>query len=84
MIKFIVFVVLVIGEFEVCEGGVMVVSGEVFVFYKFFYILDDESKCILFFRKLVKIIGLDFMVDEVYREFRLRGYEYGFKFCGIF
>lgn len=83
MIKFTVSVVPATGEFEVCEGGTMVASGEVSTPYKSLHTLDDESKCILSPRKSAKSTGPDLKADEVYREFRLRGYEYGPKFCGI-
>lgn len=83
MIKFAVSVVPTTGEFEVCEGGAIVASGEVTAPHQPLHTLNDETECILSPKKSAKNAGPELMAEEVYREFRLRGYEYGPKFCGI-
>lgn len=69
------------GEFEVCEGETLVASGEVFSPHRPLRTLGDEMEYIL--SPKPQRAELAMTLEEVYREFRLRGYEYGPKFRGI-
>ena len=70
------------GYFEVCEGDTPVVTGHV-MRMRSDKPKDEEPVC-----RLVRSIDRDgtnkrLTAREVYREFRLRGYEYGPHFQGI-
>ncbi|XP_061181837.1 fatty acid synthase-like [Saccostrea echinata] len=83
VIKFTVSLIPSTGEFEVCEGGTLVASGVVETPYKPLTTLSDETEYVLSPSKQTKNVTPELTLEEVYREFKLRGYEYGPKFCGI-
>jgi fatty acid synthase len=82
MAIFTVSIVPSTGEFKVCRADTLVASGEVFCPRRFIQTSDDEKDSILL-PDLSPPGTLCMTQEEVYREFRLRGYEYGPEFCGI-
>lgn len=65
------------GRFEICEGGSLAVSGKI-------YVPEDIETSQLSLKPLsVDKSGLLMNTGDVYKELRLRGYDYGGKFRGI-
>ncbi|XP_062605841.1 fatty acid synthase-like [Saccostrea cucullata] len=83
VVKFTVSLIPSTGDFEVCEGGTLVARGVVEAPYKPLTTLSDETEYVLSPSKQTKNVTPELSLEEVYREFKLRGYEYGAKFCGI-
>lgn len=65
------------GRFEICEGGSLAVSGKI-------YVPEDIDSSQLQLNPLATdASGLVMNTNDVYKELRLRGYDYGGKFRGI-
>lgn len=65
------------GRFEICEGGSLAVSGKI-------YVPEDMDTTQLKLKPLsTDKSGLLMNTGDVYKELRLRGYDYGGKFRGI-
>ena len=80
-VKFVIRMMETSGEFSISEGGAIVVSGRVFVpeepVLKLAHIVEEHSK-----------IGVNEEVitltpKDIYKELRVRGYDYGPSFQGI-
>ncbi|XP_055312062.1 fatty acid synthase-like [Sitodiplosis mosellana] len=64
-------------RFEICEGGSLTVSGKI-------YVPEDVELEQLPLDPLEQDkSGLPLKTNDVYRELRLRGYDYAGKFCGV-
>lgn len=78
-VKFLINIFDGSGEFEICEGGSVAVSGKI-------YSPDDISKEILDLPKPKEVSGSDILPlssSDIYKELRLRGYDYDGIFRGI-
>ncbi|XP_031635247.1 fatty acid synthase-like [Contarinia nasturtii] len=65
------------GQFDICEGNSLTVSGKISVF-------DDTVHESLSLPPLEQDkSGLALTTDDIYMDLGLRGYDYGGKFCGI-
>jgi hypothetical protein len=67
------------GNFEVCEGGVAVVSGTVRVPDN----VSHERASLEFFEQQTRDDLLKLSSQDIYKELRLRGYSYHGDFCGL-
>ena len=78
-VKFLINIFEGSGDFEICEGGSVAVSGKI-------YLPEDPTKELLDLPKPDikddKEI-LDLLSTDVYKELRLRGYDYNDIFKGI-
>lgn len=73
LVILIVYFMLVFNKFNVFEGDSLVVFGKIFMLELF--VLSEDFKVDFLFEEEVYLI-----VDCIYREFRLCGYDYGFIF----
>ncbi|KAL5018316.1 hypothetical protein ScPMuIL_004038 [Solemya velum] len=82
-VKLDVSIMPLTGNFEVCEAGSLVVSGSIAILTRedpvSFY--DDYQMKFPF--KENRELDLQLKADDIYKEFRLRGYDYGPKFRPI-
>lgn len=69
----IVYVMLVLNKFDVLEGESLVVIGK--MFFLELLVLIEVFKDVFLVEEDVYLIG-----DCIYKELRLRGYDYGFIF----
>ena len=67
------------GKFEVVEGGTAVVSGTVQVPDN----VSHESASLEFFQPQTSDDLLELSSQDIYKELRLRGYNYHRDFCGL-
>jgi len=67
------------GKFEVFEGGAAVVSGTVQVPDS----VTREGASLEFFEPLTSDDLLELSSQDIYKELRLRGYNYHGDFCGL-
>jgi fatty acid synthase len=67
------------GNFEVFEGGATVVSGTVRVPDN----VSNERASLEFTEPLTSDDLLELSSEDIYKELRLRGYNYGGAFCGL-
>jgi len=67
------------GKFEVVEGGAAVVSGRVQVPDN----VSHESASLEFFQPQNSDDLLELSSQDIYKELRLRGYNYHGDFCGL-
>ncbi|XP_013390789.1 fatty acid synthase isoform X1 [Lingula anatina] len=80
-VKFEICIMQSTGEFEICENGAMVASGKVYVPTEpgsqksTEYTLEDDEEPAQEWRDLTS--------GDIYKELRLRGYDYGPTFQGI-
>ncbi|XP_049273436.1 fatty acid synthase-like [Rhipicephalus sanguineus] len=79
-VKFLVNVMRASGEFEVCEGGVLVASGRIRVAEEGDNFSDPEPPLCPSVKSLA-ICQLN--SEDIYKEFRLRGFQYSGRFQGI-
>lgn len=80
-VKFLINILEGSGEFEICEGGSVAVSGKI-------YSPEDVDREMLDLPKPQKFVSdtadiLPLSSSDVYKELRLRGYDYGGPFKGI-
>lgn len=77
-VKFLVNVFEGSGDFEICEGGSVAVSGKI-------YKPENVNKEILNLAepKSSKIDALPLAAGDIYKELRLRGYDYDGQFKGV-
>lgn len=78
-VKFLINIFEGSGEFEICEGGSVAVSGKI-------YVPEDVSKEMLKLPKLEVPVEKDILplsTVDIYKELRLRGYDYSGAFKGI-
>lgn len=78
-VKFLINIFDGTGDFELCEGGSVVVSGRIFV-------PEDIEKEQLDLPAPIQPAEpelLPLRTSDVYKDLRLRGYDYGGVFCGI-
>jgi len=78
-IEFVVMVQKGTGNFEVVEGGVAVVSGTVQVPDN----VSHETAILEFFEPHTSDNLLELSSQDIYKELRLRGYNYCGDFCGL-
>jgi fatty acid synthase len=78
-IEFIIMVQKGTGNFEVFEGGATVVSGTVRVPEN----VSDETTSLKFFEAQTGDNLLELSSQDIYKEFRLRGYNLHGDFCGL-
>ncbi|KAL1480339.1 hypothetical protein MTO96_051117 [Rhipicephalus appendiculatus] len=76
--RFLVNVMRASGEFEISERGTVVASGTIRAAYEKETILDAES-----LNSPTDTLTYDLDAEDVYKELRLRGYEYHGPFLGI-
>jgi len=67
------------GNFEVFEGGTAVVSGTVQVSDN----VSHESASLEFFQPPTSDDLVELSSEDIYKELRLRGYNYHEDFCGL-
>ncbi|XP_064478735.1 fatty acid synthase-like [Ornithodoros turicata] len=77
-VKFLVNVMRASGDFEVCEAGTVAASGKIFL-------VEEGTKNFLDKEPPVapETIAYDLDTENIYKELRLRGYEYSGSFQGI-
>jgi fatty acid synthase len=78
-VKFLINIFEGTGDFELCESGSVAVSGRI-------YVPEDVSKEVLNLKKQVPEVSKDLLSlngSDVYKELRLRGYDYDGIFRGI-
>lgn len=78
-VRFLINIFEASGEFELCESGSVAVSGRI-------YVPEDVSKEVLHLTKPTPQITKDLLpltTSDVYKELRLRGYDYDGIFRGI-
>jgi fatty acid synthase len=78
-IEFVIMVQKGSGEFEVFEGGAAVVSGTVQVTDN----VCHEGASLKFFEPQTGDNLLELSSQDIYKELRLRGYNYHGDFCGL-
>jgi len=78
-IEFVIRVQKGSGNFEVFEGGATVVSGTVRVPDK----VSHERSSLEFFEQQTSDDLLELSSRDIYKELRLRGYNYHGDFCGL-
>lgn len=71
------------GKFEVCENGTLVSSGCVRAASDDGMILESNDACPAETCGDSKSEALNLNSDDIYKELRLRGYDYGPSFRGI-
>jgi fatty acid synthase, animal type len=76
-IKFGISISTYSGTFEICESGSLVVSGKISIPEN----VEKEQLSLKFTEKETK--GLPLNTNDIYKELRLRGYDYGGVFQGI-
>ena len=76
-VKFLVNIFHVSGQFELCESGTVVVNGRISAITE-----EDVSNEIL---NVSPDTDTEFALlsNDVYKELRLRGYDYANEFCGV-
>ncbi|XP_054923034.2 fatty acid synthase-like [Dermacentor andersoni] len=67
------------GQFEISEGGGVAASGRIRMAGENEKIIDVEPPC----RNAADLVSCDLDAEEVYKELRLRGFDYGSQFQGI-
>jgi fatty acid synthase len=67
------------GNFEVAEGGAVVVSGTVELLEN----ISHETASLEFFEPQTSDDLLQLSSQDIYKELRLRGYNYQGDFCGL-
>lgn len=77
-VRFMVNVMRVSGEFEVCEAGAVAASGRVYLAEVGQKLLDHEAPS-----EPPETVTFDLDAEDIYKELRLRGYEYSGSFQGI-
>ncbi|CAN8002218.1 unnamed protein product [Ixodes hexagonus] len=77
-VRFMVNVMRVSGEFEVCEAGTVAASGRIFLAEDGQKLLDHEPPS-----GPPETVTFDLEAEDIYKELRLRGYEYSGSFQGI-
>ncbi|KAK3092037.1 hypothetical protein FSP39_024632 [Pinctada imbricata] len=82
-VKFDVSVMKATGEFEICESGALVASGVVHTPTEPLRTFYDETDNIQTPISPNRLSQIPLSMSDVYKEFRLRGYEYGPTFQGI-
>jgi fatty acid synthase len=78
-IEFVIMVQKGSGNFEVVEGGVAVVSGTVRVPEN----VSQEKASVEFFEPQNSDDLFELSSQDIYKELRLRGYNYQGAFCGL-
>ncbi|XP_029849141.2 fatty acid synthase [Ixodes scapularis] len=78
LVRLMVNVMRVSGEFEVYEAGTVAASGRIFLAENGQYLLDDEAPS-----GPPETVTFDLDAEDIYKELRLRGYEYSGSFKGI-
>lgn len=77
-VKFLVNIMRASGDFEVCEAGTLAASGKIFL-------AEEDPKALL--DKVPPVapetVAFDLDAQDIYKELRLRGYEYSGNFRGI-
>lgn len=71
------------GKFEVCENGALVASGNVFVALDDELEFDSDDTGLSYSSGNCKSTPMPLEPDDIYKELRLRGYDYGPSFRGI-
>ena len=66
------------GQFDICENESVVASGRISILTEPADIFDDECP-----RPVLDTGSLPLNSDDIYKELRLRGYDYGPTFRGI-
>ncbi|XP_042150431.1 fatty acid synthase-like [Ixodes scapularis] len=77
-VRLMVNVMRVSGEFEVCEAGTVAASGRIFLPEDGQELLDHEAPS-----EPPETVTFDLDAEDIYKELRLRGYEYSGSFKGI-
>ncbi|KAL1444886.1 hypothetical protein MTO96_029426, partial [Rhipicephalus appendiculatus] len=77
-VRFLVNVMPLTGEFEVSEAGTVVATGHVRVAEEGEKLLDQEPPCVP-----AETVAYELEAADIYKELRLRGYEYHGAFQGI-
>jgi fatty acid synthase len=78
-IEFVIMVKKGTGNFEVFEGGAAVVSGTVRLPEN----ISNETASLEFFKPQTSDNLLELSSRDIYKELRLRGYNYQGDFCGL-
>lgn len=81
VLTFDVTMIPVLGEFEICEGNNLVASGSIYAPSITTWSTNMEAVCLPTSPSKRKALPLESV--EVYRELRLRGYDYEGEFRGI-
>lgn len=77
-VKFLVNIMRASGEFEVCEAGMVAASGRIRMAEEGEKLLDKEPP-----GTPAETVAYDLETEDIYKELRLRGYEYTGGFQGI-
>ncbi|KAH7986441.1 hypothetical protein HPB51_026667 [Rhipicephalus microplus] len=77
-VKFLVNIMRASGEFEVCEAGTVAASGRIRTAEKGEKLLEKEPP-----GPPAEAVTYELEADDIYKELRLRGYEYHGSFRGI-
>ncbi|KAK8782542.1 hypothetical protein V5799_016118 [Amblyomma americanum] len=77
-VRFVVNIMRASGEFEICEAGKVAANGRI-------RMAEEEEKILFKETSETPVEAVTYELDakDIYKEFRLRGYEYGGSFQGI-